>query len=87
MNAITHRRFDKMYAKLPKKVQGRFKERRDIFLNNPFNPILENHLLHEPYEGCRSINITGDYRAIYYHEGPDIARFLAIGTHHQLFGT
>ena len=87
MNAYTHRKFDKRYVKLPKKLQEQFKERRDIFLANPFDPLLENHQLHGEYTGCRSINITGDYRAIYYHERADVVRFFAIGTHHELFGT
>ena len=87
MIVYTHRIFDKQYVKLPKKVRERLKERRDIFLANPFDPVLENHPLHAPYEGCRSINVTGDYRAIYYHEARDVVRFFKIGTHHQLFGT
>ncbi len=87
MIAYTHRNFDKKYAKLPKKLQVRFKVRRNIFLINPFDPILDNHSLHHPYAGCRSINVTGDYRAIFYHEKADAVRFIAIGTHHELFGT
>ncbi len=87
MIAYTHRRFDKRYAKLPKKVQERFKDRRNIFLSNPFDPILENHPLTGEYAGCRSINVTGDYRAIFYHVSDSIVRFIKIGTHHELFGT
>lgn len=87
MITYTHRIFDKQYSKLPKKIRERFKERRNIFLADPFNPILENHPLNPPYVGCRSINITGNYRAIYYRETEDIIRFFKIGTHHQLFGT
>lgn len=87
MNAYTDRRFNKRYATLPPKVKERFKERYVLFLENPSDPTLENHPLHGEYAGCRSINITGDYRAIFYHEGADIVRFIAIGTHHELFGT
>ena len=83
----THRNFDKKYAKLPKKLQEKFKERRNLFMANPFDSILDNHSLHEPYAGCRSINITGDYRAVFFHEQEDVVRFIAIGTHHELFGT
>jgi len=76
-----------MFAKLPKHVREQYKERRDLFLNEPFHPLLKNHFLHEPYTGCRSINVTGDYRAIFYHESESAVRFIAIGTHHELFGT
>ena len=86
MIAHTHRNFDKKYVKLQKKLQEKFKERRNLFLTNAFDPILDNHPLHGRYAGCRSINITGDYRAIYHHESPEVVRFLAIGTHHELFG-
>ena len=87
MITYTNRTFDKAYAKLPKRLQQRFKDRRNIFLLNPFDPILDNHPLHPPYTGCRSINITGDYRAIFYHEATGAVRFILIGTHHELFGT
>ena len=82
-----HRSFEKKFTKLPKGLRERFKERRNLFMTNPFHPLLDNHPLHPPYAGCRSINITGDYRAIFYHENADIVRFIAIGTHHELFGT
>ena len=81
------KKFRKSYRKLVPKVREKFKERRNVFLMNPFDPILDNHLLHGEYAGCRSINITGDYRAIFYHEGVGAVRFIAIGTHHELFGT
>jgi addiction module RelE/StbE family toxin len=76
--------FDKNYKKLTLKVKLQFKVRRDIFLRNPFNPILNNHSLHGEYDGCSSINITGDYRAVYYMRG-DMAIFIRIGTHHELY--
>lgn len=33
----------------------------------------------------RSINITGDYRAI-YEVKDGIAYFISVGTHHELYG-
>ncbi len=82
---ILHSSFNKDYNKLPQKVKKLFKIKRNIFLENPFDPILNNHTLGGKYDGCRSINITGDYRTIYYMEG-EIAIFIHIGTHHQLYG-
>ena len=81
------KKFQKSYRKLSVKLREQFKERRDLFLKNPFDSILNNHLLHEPYAGCRSINVTGDYRAIFYYETESVIRFIIIGTHHELFGT
>lgn len=44
-----------------------------------------NHKLQGYYEGCRSINVTGDYRAIFVEE-VDSIKFLRIGTHVELYG-
>jgi len=87
MIVIYSKKFQKSYKKLPLKLQEQFKQRRNLFLEHPFDPLLNNHLLHEPYAGCRSINVTGDYRAVFYNERQDIVRFIIIGTHHELFGT
>jgi addiction module RelE/StbE family toxin len=49
---------------------------------------LDNHPLKDPWNGCRSIDITGDYRAIYeeLNKGDDvIAYFITIGTHQELY--
>ena len=81
------KKFQKCYKKLHLKLQDQFKQRRNMFLGDPFALILNNHPLHHPYAGCQSINVTGDYRAIYYYEKQDVIRFIAIGTHHELFGT
>ena len=66
-------------------LRAQFEKRLDIFLDNPYAPILNNHSVEETFPGCRSINITGDYRAIYeaWHVVPV---FVKIGTHHELYG-
>jgi len=81
------KKFRGNYKRLSSKLQEQFKRRRNLFLANPFDPILNNHSLHDPYAGCRSVNITGDYRAVFYVENHNLVRFIAIGTHHDLFGT
>ena len=85
MKILLHRNFKKQYKKLTPSYQRRFKERRNLFLQNPFHPLLNNHALHRPYEGCRSINITGDIRAIYEAVGLDTVHFIALGTHPELY--
>ena len=81
------RRFRKNYDRLQPRIQEQCDKRLQLFGIEPFHLILDNHPLHGEYAGCRSINVTGDYRAIFYHEGTDTVRFIAIGTHHELFGT
>lgn len=79
-----HRIFYKKFKKLPMKVQDEFKERLVLFINNKFDKRLNNHLVDFAYMGCRSINVTGDYRAIFRDEG-DVVTFINIGTHSQLY--
>ncbi len=84
MKYILRPSFAKNYKKLASKVKIQFKVRRDLFLKDPFHPILNNHPLHGKYEEHRSININGDYRAIYYMKD-EVAIFIRIGTHAELY--
>jgi addiction module RelE/StbE family toxin len=76
--------FSKQYHKTPKKVRDQFKNRLKIFKQNKFDPVLNNHKLTGHYMGYRSINITGDYRAVFEEQG-DLIYFTALGTHSQLY--
>lgn len=76
--------FLKILDKCPEKIRERFEERLSIFLDNPFSPELNNHPLRGEYSGCRSINVTGDWRAIFKKAGEDVC-FVDIGTHSQLY--
>jgi addiction module RelE/StbE family toxin len=82
---ILHKSFEKQYSKQLSNVKKNFLERRNMLLIDPAHPILSDHALTGRYQGCRSINITGDIRAIYKMQGT-IAIFLWIGTHPQLYG-
>lgn len=83
------KRFIKHYDKAPAKVRSRFKEKVVVFENNPFDPALRNHALSGEWSGCRSIDITGDWRAVYEELGSnevELVEFIEIGTHSQLYG-
>ncbi len=85
MNAVFHKYFDKMASKLPPKVKAKMVERITLFSKDPLSYILRNHALSTPYKGSYSIDITGDYRAIYYLVDDQTAMFTHIGTHSQLY--
>jgi len=85
MKVKFHRNFEKLYDKLPDKIQKRFEERLIIFVGNPSDPTLRDHSLTGEWQGCRSINITGDYRALYEAQDEETIIFVAIGTHSQLY--
>ena len=78
-------RFEKNRAKLPRKVREQLSERLRLFGEDPSHPLLKNHALGGEYEGRRSINVTGNYRAIYYEENGSYF-FLRVGTHPELYG-
>jgi addiction module RelE/StbE family toxin len=84
MHIDYHKDFEKRYAKLPVKFQDKFDERLKIFINDSFAPELNNHGLHGKYIGCRSINVTGDLRAVYEVRENGV-RFLDIDTHSNLY--
>ena len=85
MRPYYHPGFKKQFRKLPKKIQDRFEERLVIFLQNMFHPLLNNHSVEAAYPGWRSINITGDYRALFEIKDKNTAVFMKIGTHPELY--
>lgn len=80
-----HRDFEKQYQKLHPGEKNKFKERRNIFLENPYHPLLHNHPLKGKYQGYRSINITGDLRVVYKMLDSETALFVLIDTHSNLY--
>lgn len=80
-----HRLFKKRYRKAPVKIRNQFDERVLIFEKEPFNPLLNNHPLTGDRNGQWSINITGDWRAVYIFSGADAVIFIDIDTHGNLY--
>jgi addiction module RelE/StbE family toxin len=81
----TTKGFDKQYSKINFKVKTAFKRRVELFKANLFDVSLRNHTLKGKYLGYRSIDITGDVRALYTTQGDTIIIFGFIGTHSQLY--
>lgn len=89
MKVLFDRNFYRQYKKADVRIQNSVDESIRILRKNPNNPQLNNHLLHEPYQNLRSIDITSDYRALYKEvvtEKDTIAYFVALGTRDQLYG-
>ncbi len=80
--------FSKQYTKADSQVQNAFDRRFKLFRHNPQNSLLNTYVLKEKHKGLGSINITGDWRAIYSEEKTDSSRvviFRELGTHSQLY--
>jgi len=81
-----HKRFLKSFRKLPGKFQKKFIERLELFQREPFHPLLNNHSVESAFPNWRSINITGDYRALYEVQKEGSVIFMKLGTHSELYG-
>ena len=84
MEVKFHAAFKKKLRKTPHKIQERFFERLELFVQDKFNRVLNNHSVDRAYPNCRSINVSGDYRAI-FEEQDEIIIFINIGTHSNLY--
>jgi addiction module RelE/StbE family toxin len=77
--------FNKQRKAAPLKIKQAFRDALDLFAENPNHQALRNHPLTGKYAGFRSIDVTGDWRALYRIESERII-FVEIGTHPQLYG-
>ena len=85
MRILFHKNFEKQYKRLSSKTRSQFKKRLKIFTKNPFDPILHNHVLGGERQDFRSINVTGDFRALYVIIDEDTVQFMVIDTHSNLY--
>lgn len=86
MEYVLSRKFEKQFSKLPKKIKNKAIIQLKFFCNNPFDHRLNNHALSGRQKGQRSINITGDIRAIYEEvEDGKVVMFITIGSHSDLY--
>lgn len=77
--------FQRQYSKLAPKIRKKVDERVLLWQNDPLNSQLRDHQLKGKHKEYRSIDVTGDYRALYLREG-NLAIFDILGSHSQLYG-
>lgn len=77
--------FIKQFKKSPQKIKSQLIKRLELFSKNPSYLSLHNHSLSGEYLGYRSINVSGDWRAIYVQMSENAVLFIALGTHSQLY--
>lgn len=78
------KKFCKLYAKLPEEIRVSFKERLLIFKKDRFDRVLNNHQHSGEFSFLRSINITGDWRALFI-DGGEVVSFVILGNHNNLY--
>ena len=79
------KKFIKLLRKINPEIKDYLKEKILIFRINKFDPRINNHKLKGKFKKYRSINITGDYRAIFEEIAEDNVYFVSIGTHSELY--
>ena len=77
--------FIKQAKKLDVNIRQSVYENILLFSNNPLHPKLRNHALRGKYRSYRSIDVTGDVRALYIQREDEVI-FDTVGTHSQLYG-
>jgi len=85
MKVAFHRKFRKQYNNLPKKIQRQFDERLALFLEGEDNALLNVHRLSGAQAHLASMNVTGDYRALFEVSKSNRIVFVKIGTHSKLY--
>jgi addiction module RelE/StbE family toxin len=86
MQYILSKRFEKDFAKLPTPIKKKTIATLEKFMIDPQNPSLRNHGLSREWKGHFSINVTGDTRSVYFVIEENTVRFVAIGSHSELYG-
>lgn len=84
MRVSFHKNFKKQYKKLPQKIQVKFSERLALFIEENNNPLLNIHALQGDDVPLISMNVTGDYRALFIQHKA-LVTFHKIGTHSELY--
>jgi len=84
MIVTSSKKFNNQLSKVPENIQFKFFERLEMFKQNKYHPLLNNHKLHGEWFNHNSINITSDVRTIYKQNFETIT-FVAIGSHSDLY--
>jgi addiction module RelE/StbE family toxin len=86
MDVKFEKTYVKQYQRLPVKTRQKADQRVALLLSGKLGKQLNDHALTGKCQGYRSINITGDIRALYYQRGNTLVIFAFIGSHSQLYG-
>ena len=67
---------------MPVFVRRTFLKKEGLFLQNPFDPLLETHKLHGKYKDFWAFTVVGEYRVMFkFMENKKDIGFVDIGTH------
>ena len=84
MDIIFKPKFKKKFKKLSPLIQDKFGKRLQLLVCSRESPALRIHTLKGKKYPLQSMNITGDYRALFIIT-KDSVTFYEIGTHSELY--
>ena len=84
MRVTYKKKFIRQYEKLPEKIQKQFNERLGLMRKDIRHPLLRIHALRGDRRPYKSMNVTGDCRALFVIEEDEVI-FSEIGTHSELY--
>ena len=87
MELVYHKIFLKHYQKriLPvRSIDQAFQRRLELFLLDPYHPLLKDHKLVGAKTDYRAFSVTGDIRVVYKRAGNAVILY-DIGTHAQVY--
>lgn len=82
-------RFERKLQEVPDEIKAAFADALDLFIEEPNHPTLRNHPLKKKHVGFRSIDVTGDVRAVFKEvqiAERIVIKFHLLGTHKELYG-
>lgn len=85
MRITFHKHFEKKFKRLDQKIKKAFYKKLQILAESPFSKELNNHALKGKYRDYRSINITGDVRAVFKFVSENVIEFDDIDNHNNLY--
>ena len=80
-----HREFKKRRKKVSAKILHQLDTKLFLFEKEPFNAQLNNHPLSGNRKGQWTINVTGDWRAVYVFKDKETVVFMYLDTHGNLY--
>ncbi len=86
MQIETHKRYDKMWAKLNRKQQLQLLAALKLFMANENHQKFRVHQLKGTYYPQYSISVGGDFRVHFLKVGDNKIVLTMMGTHSQLYG-
>jgi addiction module RelE/StbE family toxin len=85
MQYILSKQFQKDFSKLPKRTQEKALLALELFMTESTHQSLRVHALRGKWTGHYSLDVSGDVRALYFIIEIDLVRFVAIGSHSELY--